>query len=114
MGLNCATGWSHFGIASTGVKAPEREVSGGFTKKSVSCACRADFVKVAINVPMLIPHNKQRAAAAITNKTFPRKGIPNTTRMITTASVPIMHSSTKSGKSLAAVISGGGGGGIHS
>ena len=46
MGLNCATGWSHLGIASTGVNAPESEVSGGFTKNSVSCACRADFVNV--------------------------------------------------------------------
>ena len=86
------------------MNAPESDVSGGFTKKSVSCACRADFVNVAMNVPMLIPHNKQSAAAAITNKTFPRKGIPNTTRMITTANVPIMHSSTKSGKSFATMI----------
>src|SRR5580704_12200001 len=70
IGLNCATGCSHFGIASTGVNAPESEVSGGFTKKRVSCACRADFVNVAMKVPMLMPHNKQRAAAETTKNTF--------------------------------------------
>ena len=104
MGLNCATGCSHFGMASTGVNAPEREVSGGFTKNRVSCACLADLVNVAINVPMLIPHNRHKAAAATTRRVLPRNGIRNTTRISATAMVPIMHSSTNSGKSLATMI----------
>src|SRR6202020_2681961 len=102
--LNCATGCSHFGMASTGVNAPEREVSGGFTKNSVSCACLADLVNVAMNVPMLIPHNKHNAAAVTTRSVLPRKGIPNTMRISATAMVPIMHSNTNSGKSLDTMI----------
>src|ERR1039458_713196 len=45
-GLNTVTGCSHFGIASTGLRAPDKEESGGLIKKAVSCACCADLLNV--------------------------------------------------------------------
>ena len=67
MGLNTVIGCIQCGMASTGVSAPESEASGGFTKKLISCACWADWVNVAIKVPMPMPQSTQSAAPPSTS-----------------------------------------------
>ncbi len=81
IGFNTVRGCSHFGIASTGLSAPEREDIGGLMKKLVSWACCADFENVAITVPMLIPERMQRQPAKSKSRTLPWKGTPKTKRM---------------------------------
>src|SRR5262249_16743390 len=71
IGLTTLRGCKQFGIASTGVKAPENDKRGGFTKKFVMKACRADLLKVAMTVPMLIPDITHKAAPLSTSARLP-------------------------------------------
>ena len=54
-----------------GVNAPERLDIGGLTKKLLSWACSADFVNVAMNVPIPMPDSRHRAAPLATRKKLP-------------------------------------------
>ena len=71
IGFTTVNGCSHFGIASTGLKAPDNVANGGFTKKLVNNACCADLLKVAMTVPMLIPERIQSAPPPNTSSKLP-------------------------------------------
>src|ERR1017187_11021942 len=59
-GFSTVRGCSHFGIASIGLSAPDKEESGGVLKKLGRWACCADLLNVAMTVPMLIPDKMHR------------------------------------------------------
>src|ERR1041384_2550455 len=105
MGFTTTNGWSHFGIASTGLKAPDNVANGGLTKKLVSIACCADRLNVEVTVPMLMPESMQSAPAPRTQKRLPGSGTLNTSFITTTAINIIRHRSTNSGVILAMIIS---------
>jgi hypothetical protein len=67
IGLTSVNGCIHCGIPSTGVNAPESEASGGLTKNAINCACRAEFVDVAMNVPTPMPESTVKIDPARTS-----------------------------------------------
>ena len=50
MGFRCVNGWTHYGMASIGVKAPDSIASGGLTKKLMSWVWLAERARVETNV----------------------------------------------------------------
>ena len=64
-------GWTHFGMASIGVKVPDGVPSGGLTKKLMTCVWLAAQAKVETNLPVPMLH----ASCRVTNEANCRCGL---------------------------------------
>ena len=104
-GFSTVRGWIQAGIASIGVRAPERLASGGLTKKLIIWVCVAERARVAMKVPIPMPVSTQNAEASSRRARLPRNGTWKTTRATTRTRATMPMSRTKSGVILAATIS---------
>src|ERR1017187_2436286 len=92
-------------MASIGLSAPDKDESGGLTKKLVSCACCADLLNVAMTVPTLMPDRMQRDPATSRSRIPPWNGTPKANRITPIATSIIRDSRKNNGAILAMMIS---------